>query len=363
MGIAATVMPFRQIRFSSRVARVLHGSTFRLCIAFLVLPFVFSIIAMGQNPSNGVDPLHPSAALNSPQSSATTRPTVPAADSDKVDETAHRVRLLEERISAKDDTKYLNILIPLLVAGIGAFAVYLSARLGRSGQERAADAAAAAAKLAAESNATMARNSALETAGLAKTAVVFKHAEQMMEFKLKQIQEFYAPIYAALKQSLGLYDKMLDQLVHDEPGRYRRSSNPQGTDFRWEVLDQDGAWKGFRLVDQLPAIKSNPRALALADANLKLGRTMAKIIATRAGYAIEDSIELLGEYMAHHAILTAIRNGPETEAFGAGRHKIGAFPYGLDDLIGKRYHELNKAIEQYGQAYDRALELLSDQNT
>ncbi len=363
MRIAATVAPFRQIRFPVRPARVPHGSAFRLCSVFLTLPFVFSLIAAGQNPSNGVGPLRPSAALNSLQTNAATRPVVPAADSDRVDETAHRVRLLEERISARDDSKYLNILIPLLVAGIGAFAVYWSARLGRSGQERAADAAAAAAKQAAESNAALARNSALETARLAKTGVVFKHAEQMMEFKLKQIQEFYAPIYASLKQSLGLYDKMLDQLVHDEPGRYRRSSNPQGTDFRWEVLDQDGTWKGFRLVDQLPAIKSNPRALALADANLKLGKTMAKIIATRAGYATEDSIELLGEYMAHHAILTAIRNGPETEAFEAGRHKIGAFPYGLDDLIGKRYHELNKAIEQYGQAYDRALELLSDQNT
>jgi hypothetical protein len=235
--------------------------------------------------------------------------------------------------------------------------------LGKSGQELAAKSAEANAKRAAEANADLAKNAAAEAARLAKDAALFKHAEQMMEFKQKQIQEFYGPLYAALRQSRGLYDKLLDQVIYDEPARYRTAPNATGDDYRLQVLDSADQWRDFRLVDQLPAMKSNQRAMALVDAIVGLGKHMCEIIATRAGYAAENSVELLGLYMAHHAILTAIRNGPETEAFEPGRHKVGAFPRGLDNVIGDKYHELSNAIAQYGQAYDRALQLLAEKTT
>jgi hypothetical protein len=298
-----------------------------------------------------------------PGSPATGNASAPQGDADKIDEIAHRVRILEVEASEKAIPWYSSALIPILTAIIGGLAVYWSARMGKSGQELAAKAAEASANRAAEANAELAKNAAVEAVRLAKDAALFKHAEQMMEFKLKQIQEFYGPLYAALRQSRGLYDKLLDQLVYDDPARYQRTPSATGDDYRLQVLDKAGQWKDFRLVDQLPALKSNPRAMALVDAIVGLGKNMCEIIATRAGYAAENSVELLGLYMAHHAILTAIRNGPETEAFEPGRHKVGAFPYGLDDVIGDKYHELSNAIDQYGQAYDRALQLLAEKTT
>jgi hypothetical protein len=284
-------------------------------------------------------------------------------DADKIDEIAHRVRLLEIKAAEKSTPWYGSALVPLLTAIIGGLAVFWSARLGRSGQQLAANAAEANAKRAAEANAELARNAAAEAARLAKEAALFKHAEQMMEFKQKQIQEFYGPLYAALRQSKGLYDKLLDQLIYDEPARYQKTPNATGDDYRFQVLDKASKWENFRLVDQLPAIKSNQRAMSLVDAIIGLGKHMCEIIATRAGYAAENSVDLLGQYMAHHAILTAIRNGPETEAFEPGRHKIGAFPYGLDQVVGDKYHELSNALDKYGQAYDRALQMLAERTT
>ena len=73
---------------------------------------------------------------------------------------------------------------------------------------------------------------------------------------------------------------------------------------------------------------------------------------------LEDLLEQCGQYMAHYAILKAIRDGSETEAFEPGRHKIGAYPFGFDTSVGDKYHELSKELGSYGQAYDRTLKIL-----
>jgi hypothetical protein len=325
---------------------------------------VCSVPLTGQQPKPGnpTTSRSPFQAAN-PGSIATGNASAPQGEADRIDEIAHRVRILEVEATEKTTPWYSSSLIPILTAIIGGLAIFWSARLGKSGQELAAKAAEASANRAAEANAELAKHAAAEAVRLAKDAALFKHAEQMMEFKLKQIQEFYGPLYAALQQSRGLYDKLLDQLVYDEPARYQRTPNVTGDDYRLQVLDSAGQWKDFRLVDQLPAIKSNQRAMALVDAIVGLGKHMCEIITTRAGYAAENSVELLGLYMAHHAILTAIRNGPETEAFQPGRHKVGAYPRDLDKVIGDKYHELSSAIDQYGQAYDRALQLLAEKTT
>jgi len=338
-------------------------SAVRLSVAFSALIICFVLLSGQQLKAGNPSPPSSPSPLANPVTLATGNPSAPSGEADKLDEIAHRVRILEIDASQKGAPWYSSVLIPILTAFIGGLAVFWSARMGKIGQELAAKAAEASANRAAEANAELAKNAAVEAAKLAKDAALFKHAEQMMEFKLKQIQEFYGPLHAALQQSRGLYDKLLDQLVYDDSARYQRTPNATGDDYRLQVLDKAGQWKDFRLVDQLPAVKSNQRAMALVDAIIGLGRNMCDIIATRAGYAAENSVELLGLYMAHHAILTAIRNGSESEAFEPGRHKVGAFPYGLDKVIGDKYHELSNAIDQYGQAYDRALQLLAEKTT
>jgi hypothetical protein len=119
--------------------------------------------------------------------------------------------------------------------------------------------------------------------------------------------------------------------------------------------------KGFYLVDQLPAIKGNKSAMQLVDLMLELGKSMCTIITTHAGLASEDLIEMLGEYMAHHAILSAIRSGPETTAFEPGHNKLGAFSRGLDARIEGKLKALSKEIDDYHKVSGRSLFILSKQ--
>ena len=148
-------------------------------------------------------------------------------------------------------------------------------------------------------------------------------------------------------------------MVQDEPRLYRGVPDAAGTAYKWEVLDRNGTWQGFRLLDQFPAVKANPKALALADKNIAIGASICEVISTRAGYASDALVEDLGTYMAHHAILTAVRNSSDIEPSRPGSHVVGYFPFGLDDKIAKDYHALNQSIDEYRKASARKLKAIS----
>jgi hypothetical protein len=322
-----------------------HSREIMKTYAFVIAVVVYALTAAAQQ---SVPPQIPSpssrAADPTPKtagSSVATASTQAASDQEKVQELTHRVQMLELQMAQRSGNSESGKNVAIITAGIGAAAVLLAglvaAGLGIFGQ-----------LLAARRAAKLARDEAL-----------YRDAGQILEFQMKQVQQFYAPMFALLRQSKDLYDKMLEQLVQDEPTRYRKVGTAEGTDFRWEVLDKNGTWQGFRQLDQFPAIKRNPRALALADANLAIGAKICKIIFTRAGYASDALVEMLGQYMAHYAILSNIRNGQETEPFQAGGHKIGYFPFGLDEKIGEVYHELSKSIDDYAIVCTRTLGILA----
>jgi hypothetical protein len=308
-----------------------------------------------------VDPQAPKATPSAGQTSA---------DASN-DDLAYRIKLLELKAADPGDTKSAKVTVPIATAIIGCIAVMFAALIGIVGQilnaknaaKLASDSLTSAATLAANEAAVrseLARKAAEDAAELARDAALHKRAEQMIEFKLKQIECFYAPIFAAFRQSKTLYDKMLQQLVRDVPTRYSENPLATGKEFRFRVTNEKGEVQGFYLVDELPAIKGYGSAMQLIDLTLDLGKSICTIITTHAGLASEDLIEDLGKYMAHHAILSAIRNGPDTKAFEPGTNKLGAFPFGLDTRIEQRLKELSKDIDDYDKGSSRSLSLLSE---
>lgn len=274
----------------------------------------------------------------------------PARDTDQesIRELTHRIQKLElEMIQKSGKSSVDNTGITVVTAIIAAAAVFGAALLGIFGQyimaRREDRRSGAAAQHALE---------------LAKQEAVFRHTGTILEFRLKQMEQFYAPMFALLGQSKGLYDKMMQQLVQDEPQRYRIASNPGPRDYRFEVLDKNGKWQGFRLLDQLPAIRSNSKALALIDRILEIGEQMTRIISKHAGLASEDLIGLLGQYMAHYAILSTIYKLNEVEPYEPGWHKMGYYPFDLNAKIEEGYRELSGFIDEYVAASKRMLQNL-----
>lgn len=308
-------------------------------IAIAIYPFV---LGQGQRPANAKP--HATARPKPVAASGDRFREQQAADQEEIRELTHRIQILELEIMQANAKTGSDKNIAIITAGIGAAAVFgaavVAAILGIFGQLLGAR----------------------RTAQLARTEALYRHAENVLKFQIKQVQEFYAPIFALLRQSKDLYDKMLEQLVEDDSERYRKVPTAVGSEFRWEVRDEKGEWKGFRLLDQFPAIKRNPKALALADANLEIGAKICKVISTRAGYASEDLVDMLGQYMAHYAILSAIRHGSETLPFEPGWHKVGYYPFGLDTRIRDTYREISKSIDEYGRLGMQTLGALANAN-
>ncbi len=183
---------------------------------------------------------------------------------------------------------------------------------------------------------------------------LFDQAQRLLEFRLKQLELFYAPLFASLEQSKALYDKLLYQLSRDDPHQYQLLDQPDVDHYRMHVME-DGKWKGFRLLDKLPAVRTNPKALNLVEEILSIGSRMTEIISKNAGLASVDLLPILGQYMAHYAILLTMHRRGETEPYPAGWHTMGYYPRELNAQVEKGYRELNEFLDSFVEASKRVV--------
>gem|GEM_PF-2182331 len=187
------------------------------------------------------------------------------------------------------------------------------------------------------------------TLALAQKEAVYKQTDKMLEYKLKQMELFYAPMFALLNQSKGLYAKMSSLLMKRNPNTYAMRTDPQGK-VSLHIQCADEQWKEFRLLDQLPALRKNEEVFPLINGIVDIGSKMKEIIYNNAGYASSESIPLLGEYLAHFAILSTIYNDKSESAYEAGWHVIGYYPRSLNERIENDYRALSAELDLYAKA-------------
>jgi type II secretory pathway pseudopilin PulG len=208
---------------------------------------------------------------------------------------------------------------------------------------------------AAKQQLELARETAKQQLDLSMKQAVFAQTEKILEFRVKQIEYFYAPMFALLKQSDALYEKMCDELARIEPERYSRLSERDDDGNSIQVIAKDGSLKKFRLLDQMSAIRKHVKAFALVKGIVDIGDSATKIISKHAGLASADLMDLLGQYLAHFAILSTVYNGGETEPTEPLAHKLGYFPRDLHGKIAKGYRELSEFLDEYANASKKML--------
>jgi hypothetical protein len=282
--------------------------------------------------------ISPSQPSTGPQANAA------ANDEERIRELTHRIQKLELEAIQNSGQQSGSTGTAIVTAIIGAVAVLCVAFIGVLAQYWTAkhqdQSAIAVAERATE---------------LARQEAIFRHSDKLLEFNLKRMEQFYAPMFAMLGQSEGLYNKMRHQLVQDEPDRYRWAPDSDPKDEKLQVLDKNGTWKDFRLLDQFPAVRKNGRALALADRILEIGKAITHTITQHAGLASEDLLDLLGRYLAHYAILSAVRQDERTEPYPPGSHEIGYYPHELNAKIAAGYREVAHLIAEYAKASKQLL--------
>jgi hypothetical protein len=303
------------------------------------------LVAQGKPPGVQQTPQTvPPPTSSTSQASRISQTATASVDDEKIRELTHRIQKLELEVIQK--SKPQDNSIAITTAMIAASAVFGAALLGMFGQY-----------LTAKREERRAVATAQQATELARLEAIYKHTEKILDFRLKQMEQFYAPMFALLGQSKGLYDKMRLQLAQDEPSRYRLNPEKNSTD-EFQVLAKDGTWKSFRLLDQLPAVRSDPKAFALAEGILEIGEKMTTIISEHAGLASESLIDLLGQYMAHYATLHTIYKRGETEAYEPGWHKVRYYPRELNAQVESGYRELSAFIDEYVEASKKMLKAM-----
>ncbi len=196
----------------------------------------------------------------------------------------------------------------------------------------------------------------------AKIDTALAYTTKMLDLKIRQLEKFYAPLLACTQQIKGIHDK-LTHYLHQQglaAGTYRWFDDPKHGK-RLQV--KAGAdWADFRLLDQLPALKSNDRVMALIDQILEIDGEMVKIIREHNGLAaVETTISpCYGEFLAHYAIISLERKGPAAAAHAPGSHEIGYYPRDLDALILKEYDATRCAVREYQEMSNTALQWLKE---
>lgn len=266
---------------------------------------------------------------------------------------SHRIDILEKQFlsqSPKDWKSQLISGLPVLIAaGIGAL-ITLITQWFTTRREREGRTAEARQQL------ELSREAAKQQLDLAMKQAHFAQMERILEFKLKQMEKFYAPMFAFLKQSTALYQKMCEQLAEDHPDRYKRLQEPDADGNIIHVKSKDGSWKQFRMLDQMPTIKSDPNAKPLIESMIKIGKKTTDTISEQAGLASAELIDLLGEYLAHYAILCAAFESLEAEPKEPMGHRRGYFPRDLGAKVEQGYRELSRSLDDYGRMSDGLLE-------
>lgn len=165
----------------------------------------------------------------------------------------------------------------------------------------------------------------------------------IMAFRSRQLNEFYSPLRALLGQGLGIRKQLYDQLLENQLLGYNfyYKGEPIAATGQSLWYAHAGVDKPFRMIDDLRLLNQElPHLIPLVDEILKANDAAAKVILQHGGLALPDNdnlADMLGAYLAHHAILRHIR---DTLASPTAAVYTSIFPRGFDKVIQQDFKKL-----------------------
>ena len=162
----------------------------------------------------------------------------------------------------------------------------------------------------------------------------FNFAAEVLEFRLRQIQEFYSPALLLVEQSRNVYAKML-----------------------WTVKTEkkDISLDGFRLLDHIFHLKSDKSVGPLVQRILEIGKQLKKLISDKAGLIEGGIAPMFSEYLAHFEILEAASEQNLSAEQKEGWHELGYYPRMLNREIREGYKVVLSHVEKYVAAGDKII--------
>jgi SAM-dependent methyltransferase len=162
----------------------------------------------------------------------------------------------------------------------------------------------------------------------------YAYASEIMKFRQRQVEEFYAPALTYIEQSRIVYEKL-----------------------RWTIKQErtDISLDGFRLLDYIFEFKTDPNLMPLVYRILAIGKQLTKLIAHNSGLIEGGITPTFIEYQGHFEILNAARRQKLDNKQTEGWHKHGYYTRLLNREIAEGYKAVFAHIENYASAGDQII--------
>lgn len=169
----------------------------------------------------------------------------------------------------------------------------------------------------------------------------YEYASSILEFRIRQIMEFYAPMQLLIEKSRNIYKK-----------------------FIWvmERTDKNFDKKNFRLLDHISTLYKDERLKPFIDTIIETGEEMSKLIIEKGGLIEGGVTQTYIDYQAHLEILIAAKNDIKSKEQEAGWQKFGYYPRLLDREVKEGYKSILLYIRSYIESGDKLIFKVLKQN-
>lgn len=163
----------------------------------------------------------------------------------------------------------------------------------------------------------------------------YAYASEMLKFRVRQVEEFYAPALLHIEQSRIVYEKLKWTLRRERP------------DIRLEE---------FRLLDYIYEFKHNNTPMQpLVDEILAIGSALTKLLSEHSGLIDGGVNDTFIDYQGHFKILKAAGEQQLGAEHSEGWHEMGYYTRLLNREIREGYKAVLAHLDNYATASDKVI--------
>ena len=169
----------------------------------------------------------------------------------------------------------------------------------------------------------------------------YEYASSILEFRIRQIMEFYAPMQLLIEKSRNIYKK-----------------------FIWEMdrTEKDFDKINFRLLDHISALYKDKKLRPFIDPIIDTGDEMSKLIVDKGGLIEGGVTQTYIDYQAHLEILKTAKVGISSMKEEPGWQEFGYYPRLLNREVREGYKSVLEYIWSYIESGDKLIFKVLKQN-
>ena len=169
----------------------------------------------------------------------------------------------------------------------------------------------------------------------------YEYASSILEFRIRQIMEFYAPMQLLIEKSRHLYEKFIWAI--------------ERTDINFDKTK-------FRLLDQISTLYKDERLKPFIDPIIETGDKMSELIIDKGGLIEGGVTQTYIDYQAHLEILNAAKSEKNSKEQVAGWQQFGYYPRLLNREVREGYKSVLEYIRSYIESGDKLIFKVLNQN-